>query len=96
MLEGVTGEDRSARFVCAIALAFPDGKTVVKRGTMEGYISYEEKGENGFGYDPIVYLPEMGKTSGELDPDVKDTLSHRCNALKKIREDIEKYISGEL
>ena len=93
LLDGVEGKDRSCRFVCAIALAFPNGKTIVKRGTMEGLVAYEEKGTNGFGYDPIVYLPEMGMTSGELEPDVKDSMSHRGNALKMIREDIEAYIN---
>ena len=89
-LKGVEGEDRSARFVCAIALAFPDGNTIVKRGTMEGYISEEERGTNGFGYDPIVYLPEFDMTSGELEPDVKDSISHRGNALRAIRDELLK------
>lgn len=92
LLKDVEGDDRSCRFVCAIALAFPDGKTIVKRGTMEGLVAYEEKGEHGFGYDPIVYLPEMGKTSGELLPDVKDSMSHRGNALRMIRDELEKLV----
>ena len=65
-LEGVEGDDRSGRFVCAIAVCFPDGREIVKRGTMEGLIAKEIKGNNGFGYDPIVYLPEYGKTSADL------------------------------
>ena len=65
-LEGKTGEERSARFVCAIAACFPDGRVLTTRGTMEGQIGYEEKGENGFGYDPIFYLPEYQCYSGEL------------------------------
>lgn len=56
-LEGKTGEERSARFVCVIAAALPDGRVLTTRGTMEGQIGYEEKGEHGFGYDPIFYLP---------------------------------------
>ena len=76
-LEGVEGQDRSGRFVCAIAVCFPDGREIVKRGTMEGLISKEIVGDNGFGYDPIVYLPEYGKTSAQLDPEEKNNISHR-------------------
>lgn len=65
-LEGVEGDDRSGRFVCAIAVCFPDGREIVKRGTMEGLIAKEIKGNNGFGYDPIVYLPEYGKLRQNL------------------------------
>ena len=67
-LSGAKGEDRSARFVCVISLVLPDGREFVERGVVEGQIGYEQKGENGFGYDPIFYLPEYGKTSAELPP----------------------------
>ena len=67
-LSGAKGEDRSARFVCVISLVLPDGREFVERGVVEGLIGYEQKGENGFGYDPIFYLPEYGKTSAELPP----------------------------
>lgn len=89
-LEGVKGSDRSGRFVCAIAVCFPDGREIVKRGTMEGLIAEEIKGDNGFGYDPIVYLPEYGKTSGELVPEEKNKISHRGKALALIKEELDK------
>lgn len=89
-LEGVKGSDRSGRFVCAIAVCFPDGREIVKRGTMEGLIAEEIKGDNGFGYDPIVYLPEYGKTSGELALEEKNKISHRGKALALIKEELDK------
>lgn len=89
-LEGVKGSDRSGRFVCAIAVCFPDGREIVKRRTMEGLIAEEIKGDNGFGYDPIVYLPEYGKTSGELAPEEKNKISHRGKALALIKEELDK------
>ena len=85
-LKDVPEEKRSARFVCAVAAAFPDGQTKVIRGTMEGIIGYEIKGENGFGYDPIFYLPQYGKYSAELSSDEKNAISHRGEALRRIRE----------
>ena len=84
-LEGVPDEKRTARFVCAIAAAFPDGRVVTKRGTIEGIIGYEERGENGFGYDPIFFLPEYGKTTAELSPEEKNQISHRGRALELIK-----------
>lgn len=89
-LEGVKGSDRSGRFVCAIAVCFPDGREIVKRGTMEGLIAEEIKGDNGFGYDPIVYFPEYGRTSGELAPEEKNKISHRGKALALIKEELDK------
>lgn len=85
-MEGVAEEKRTARFVCAIAAAFPDGTTKTVRGTIEGIIGYESKGENGFGYDPIFYLPEYGCTSAELAPEEKNKISHRGKALQKMKE----------
>lgn len=84
-LEGVPDEKRTARFVCAIAAAFSDGRSFVTRGTVEGRIGYEEKGENGFGYDPIFYLPEYGMYSAELDPEEKNRISHRGKALQEMK-----------
>lgn len=89
-LEGVPDEKRTARFVCAIAAVFPDGKELVVRGTVEGVIGYEEKGENGFGYDPIFYLPERGCTTAELPPEEKNSISHRGNALRLMKELLER------
>lgn len=91
-LEGKTGSERSARFVCAIALALPDGTVITTRGTMEGQIGYEERGENGFGYDPIFYLPEYQCYSGELAPEEKNRISHRGKALRLMKEELKKYI----
>jgi len=91
-LEGVKGSDRSGRFVCAIAVCFPDGREIVKRGTMEGLIAEEIKGDNGFGYDPIVYLPEYGRTSGELAPEEKNKISHRGKALELIKKELDECL----
>ena len=85
-LEGVPDEKRTARFVCAVAAAFPDGTVKTVRETMEGRIGYEEKGENGFGYDPIFYLPEYGCPSAELSMEEKNKISHRGKALRAIRD----------
>lgn len=89
-LDGVPDEQRTARFVCAIAASFPDGGSQVVRGTMEGMIGYEIVGENGFGYDPIFFLPELGCTSAQLAPEKKNELSHRGEGLRKMREILEK------
>lgn len=87
-LAGLPDEKRTARFVCAIAAAFPDGRVVTKRGTIEGIIGYEERGENGFGYDPIFFVPEYGKTTAELSPEEKNQISHRGKALEMMKEEL--------
>jgi XTP/dITP diphosphohydrolase len=84
-LKGVSGKDRSARFVAVIAAVFPDGRELVTRGTMEGIIGQEPLGENGFGYDPILFLPEYNKSSAELAPEEKNKISHRGKALEKMK-----------
>ena len=88
-LEGVPDEKRTARFVCAIAAAFPDGTVETVRGTIEGMIGYEIAGEHGFGYDPIFYVPEYGCTTAEMDPVQKNELSHRGRALRAMRAIME-------
>jgi len=90
-LAGAAGEARSARFVCAIAAILPSGRELVTRATLEGRIGYEEKGSNGFGYDPIFYLPEYGKTTAELSEDEKNSISHRGKALQRMKEELEKH-----
>lgn len=85
-LEGVPDEQRTARFVCAIAAVLPDGREFDTIGTYEGAIGYEEKGENGFGYDPVFYLPDLQKYSAELTDEEKNARSHRGKALRAMRE----------
>ena len=92
-LEKAEGEERSARFVCAIAAVLPDGSERVVRATMEGRIGYEITGENGFGYDPIFFLPEYGKTSAEISPEEKNAISHRGKALRLMREELKEALS---
>ncbi|NLL75674.1 MAG: XTP/dITP diphosphatase [Clostridiales bacterium] len=91
-LSGVPDEKRTARFVCAIAADFPNGEVITTRGVIEGRIGYEERGKNGFGYDPIFYLPELGKTTAELSDDDKNSISHRGKALRKIKEELKKKL----
>ena len=92
-LEGVPDEKRTARFVCAIAAALPDGTVLHTEGTIEGIIGYEERGENGFGYDPIFYVPKLGKTTAELTDDEKNASSHRGSALEKMKVLLREYIN---
>lgn len=91
-LHGVPDKKRTARFVCAIAAAMPDGTSLITRGTIEGMIGYEEKGKNGFGYDPIFYLPEYQCCSAELAPEEKNKISHRGKALTLMKEQLKKAI----
>lgn len=91
-MEGVEEKLRTARFVCAIAAIMPDGEVLTTLGTIEGHIGYEPKGDNGFGYDPIFYLPEYGCTSAELTEEEKNAISHRGRALQAMRAELEKRI----
>ena len=90
-LEGVPEGKRSARFVCAMAACFPDGTERVVEGKIEGRIGYEERGANGFGYDPIFYLPDRDVSTAELSPEDKNAISHRGNALRLMKQEVEAW-----
>ncbi len=85
LLKDAKGKERSARFVAAIACAFPDGETITTRGTLEGQIASEISGTNGFGYDPIFYVPELGCCTAELSSEQKNSISHRGKALEEMK-----------
>jgi len=85
-LQEVPWERRQARFVCEIALAFPDGRLFSARGECPGVINSEARGSQGFGYDPVFWVPEYRRTMAELGPKVKNAISHRARALKALRE----------
>ena len=86
------GEERRARFVCVIACAFPNGDVITRRGTIEGFIANEICGVNGFGYDPIFYVPEYHCTTAEMSPELKNSISHRGIALNAIKDVIKENI----
>ncbi len=93
-------EERTARFVCVIAAVLPDGRVITTEGLMEGMIAHEPAGEGGFGYDPILMLPEFGKTSAELTMEEKNQVSHRGKALEimkeRLKEELKEDFKGEL
>lgn len=91
-LAGVPDEKRSARFVCAMAAVMPDGEVFTTFGAIEGRIGYQEEGTNGFGYDPIFYVPEFGCTTAQLSEKQKNQISHRYKALKAMKEELRKRI----
>jgi len=91
-LKDAKEEERSARFVCAIAADFPDGRILTTQATMEGRIAYEPAGENGFGFDPILYLPEYGTTSAGITAEEKNKISHRGKALRAMCELIREFL----
>lgn len=95
LLKGVEEQKRTARFVCTIAVIFPDGEKKVVRETIEGQIGYESKGSNGFGYDPIFYVPEFGCTTAELSLEQKNKISHRGKALERIKTIICNSLAGQ-
>jgi len=85
-MKNVPEDKRQARFVSAIAFIFPDGREIVTEGYVNGMIGYEEKGENGFGYDPLFIVEGLDKTMAELEPSEKNKISHRANALKELKK----------
>lgn len=92
-LENLADPDRTARFRCCMALVLPDGREFVTEGAMEGIIAREPKGINGFGYDPILFIPEYNRTSAELSSEEKNNISHRGEALRKMIEVIKKELN---
>jgi XTP/dITP diphosphohydrolase len=89
-MQNVPEGKRQARFRCVIAIANPEGEVELCSGECQGIIAFAPKGDNGFGYDPIFYLPEMGKTMAELPPEAKNKISHRGRAAEKAREVLKK------
>lgn len=92
-LKNAVGNERSARFVCAISAVWPDGSNIVTRGVIEGFIADKPCGVGGFGYDPIFYISELSKTAAELTSEEKNSISHRGLALREMKEKIMKYRS---
>ncbi|MBQ7937139.1 MAG: RdgB/HAM1 family non-canonical purine NTP pyrophosphatase [Oscillospiraceae bacterium] len=82
-------ENKKAHYTCAIVLVYPDGTSISAEGYLEGEITENRAGKNGFGYDPYFYLPEYGCTTAELDPDIKNKISHRANAIRALVEKLE-------
>jgi len=94
-LEGVPPEERRARFRCVIALVTPRGEEYVVEGVCEGFIAQEPRGEGGFGYDPVFYLPSHGKTMAQLPAEEKNSISHRAKALEKMAEILDSLLERE-
>ena len=94
-LQYAEGDERAAHFTCNICAAFADGRIYHTEGIFEGLIAKEPKGENGFGYDPILYLPEYGKTSAELPPEEKNKISHRAKALHQMHDLLLPMVSAD-
>ena len=92
LLKDVQGKQRSARFVCSIAAVFPDGREFTTYATIEGEIAHKSEGENGFGYDPIFFVPEFDKTTAQLSAEEKNKISHRGKALTKMKEILQNEI----
>lgn len=95
LLKNMEGkENRACRFVSVICCAFPDGSQLMTRGECHGVVAEGPRGEGGFGYDPVFWLPEKGKSMAELSPEEKNSISHRGNALRVFKEELEKKLNG--
>jgi XTP/dITP diphosphohydrolase len=94
-LEGIPWEQRKARFRCVIAIAAPKGEVELCHGECQGIIAFSPKGENGFGYDPVFYLPELDKTMAELRIEEKNEISHRGKAARRTRQALERHIAQQ-
>lgn len=92
-MAGIPEEQREAAFVCAIAVALPEGEVKMVEGECQGRISFSPRGENGFGFDPIFFVPELGKTMAELEPEVKNQVSHRGRALQKLKLILPQFLA---
>ena len=92
-MAGIPMGQRQAAFLCTIAVATPNGEVEVLEGECRGLIAFAPRGEHGFGYDPIFFLPELGKTMAEIDPEVKNRISHRARALEKLKVVLTRFLS---
>ncbi|MHC4739587.1 MAG: XTP/dITP diphosphatase [Planctomycetota bacterium] len=95
LLEGVPKEKRTARFVCCLCLASPVEILIQTQGTLEGFITEKEVGENGFGYDPIFFVPHLNKTVAQLNREEKNAISHRGNAIRKMKRLLNRLLSEQ-
>lgn len=95
MLDGVLSKERNGKFISVISLAFPDGRRLSVRGECNGIIGLEEKGTNGFGYDPLFIVPEYEKTFAELGSEIKNSISHRAKALEKFKKELKTLLGEE-
>ena len=94
LLEGLPTEKRTARFVCSLCLASPEEILIETQGTLEGLITEKKIGENGFGYDPIFFVPHLNKTVAQLSPEEKNAISHRGNAIRKLKPLLDKLLKN--
>ncbi|MBI4531021.1 MAG: RdgB/HAM1 family non-canonical purine NTP pyrophosphatase [Candidatus Latescibacteria bacterium] len=89
LMHGIPDPQRTARFRCVVAIVFPTGRVITAEGICEGCIAHQPRGENGFGYDPVFVVPELGgRTFAELDPEVKNRISHRARALETLKKEV--------